>query len=172
MQQLSLYWMMTIFETSKLVLKTEKRCCVFKYNSCYAITPQNVGVQHLSRKCHTQSLSHNVDYMQCLSHTLQRRLCDKQIMNIKDPTSSLSLAALASASAFCFSASAWCLSLLFLECTELAALLVVSRTLQYLRIHQNQLGDHNIKSKNTFPSARLFKMKWKLKQGAVLPQNP
>ena len=93
--------------------------------------------------CHTvfvtQYLSHNVSHT--LSHnvgypTLDYSVCDTLfntdcMTNMTNPTSSLSLAALASASTFCFSASAWCLFLLlFLECTELAALLVVSRTLK------------------------------------------
>lgn len=78
-------------------------------------------------KCLSHNACHTVLVTQRFSHMLQHRSHDKQ--GTLNPTSSLSLAALASASAFCSSASAWCLSLLFLECTELAALLVVSRTL-------------------------------------------
>jgi len=79
----------------------------------------------------TFKVCHSVDYpildILYLSQSVQHRLHDNKEQF--GPTSSLSLAALASASAFCFSASAWCFILLFLECTELAALLVVSRTL-------------------------------------------
>lgn len=84
--------------------------------------------QHLSHNvCHTLLITQYLTY--CIFHSL----CNTDCVTNKEqfgPTSSLSLAALASASAFCFSASAWCFILLFLECTELAALLVVSRTLK------------------------------------------
>ena len=103
------------------------------YHTLFAVLPlsQNVCLTMFLTYCRTEYWSCNT-WLQCLSHTLQHRLHDKhgEQGTITDPTSSLSFAALASASTFCFSASAWCLFLLlFLECTELAALLVVSRTL-------------------------------------------
>ena len=112
-----------------------------------------------------QRMSHNVCHTmlitQYLTYCIFPSLCNTDCVTNKEqfgPTSSLPLAALASASAFCFSASAWCFILLFLECTELAALLVVSRTLKW-KIDQNQLII-TWAEKNPFSSGRMFWMQF------------
>lgn len=102
--------------------------------------------------CHTMLITCSV------CHTLSNKDCVTSKLWTKDPTSSLSLAALASASAFCFSASAWCLFLLFLECTELAALLVVSSTL-YEKVTK------------IFCKTVLNEI-WDSERGILFPQNP
>ena len=114
------------------VIRRDPHICLesswgFTYH-CLQFSLHKPHVKYLSHSvCHTMLIT------QYLTYCIFPSLCNTDCVTNKEqfgPTSSLSLAALASASAFCFSASAWCFILLFLECTELAALLVVSRTLK------------------------------------------